>query len=159
MPRLIGERATSRRRAGVGARLRVTVGLVVAGWVLAGCSLVGQGCGSTLGTPACTHAPTGPPGGMSKDAAIAAARRLAPAAGAELAVVWAAVEHDPFAPQGDVRWAWMVRLTGVFAAPPCPTQDPDAASRPNASVACVDGDGGLDVVLDYYTGAFVGWTN
>jgi len=104
---------------------------------------------------------------MSKDAAIAAARRLAPAAGAELAVVWAAVEHDPFAPQGDVRWAWMVRLTGVFAAPPCPTQDPDAASRTNASVAsrtnasvaCVDGDGGLDVVLDYYTGAFVGWTN
>jgi len=96
---------------------------------------------------------------MSKDAAIAAARRLAPAAGAELAVVWAAVEHDPFAPQGDVRWAWMVRLTGVFAASPCPTQDPDAASRTNASVACVDGDGGLDVVLDYYTGAFVGWTN
>jgi len=104
MPRLIGERATSRRRAGVGARLRVTVGLAVAGWVLAGCSLVGQGCGSTLGTPACTHAPTGPPGGISKDAAIAAARRLAPAAGPELAVVWAAVEHDPFAPQGDVRW-------------------------------------------------------
>ena len=72
---------------------------------------------------------------------------------------WAAVEHDPFAPQGDVRWAWMVRLTGVFAAPPCPTQGPGAMSRPNASVACVDGDGGLDVVLDYYTGAFVGWTN
>jgi hypothetical protein len=53
----------------------------------------------------------------------------------------------------------MVRLTGVFAAPPCPTQGPGAMSRPNASVACVDGDGGLDVVLDYYTGAFVGWTN
>jgi hypothetical protein len=131
---------------------RATVLAAVAALVLAGCTLVGQDC--------CTHPPTGAPGGMSEDAAIAAARRLAPTSTAEPTVIWAQIEHDPFAQHGanDARLVWEVRLQGPFAVAPCPSGFLDAPPS-LGSKACVDGDSGLIVVLDYYSGAFIGWTH
>jgi hypothetical protein len=118
---------------------------------VAGCSFIGQTC-------ACTQAPSHPPGGLSQEAAVAAAERAAPAASTGLQFVWASVERDPFLPsdRSDARPVWEVRLEGSLTAPPCPSGFLDV--RPSsADKACLDGEGGLVAVLDYYSGAFVGW--
>lgn len=157
---LPGQLARLVRRIAVDAWLRAAVGLAIAGWVLAGCGFVGQGCGSMVGRPACTHAPSHPPGGLSQDAAVAAAARAAPAASTDLTVVWASVERDPFVPRdtSDARLAWEVRLEGSLAAAPCPSGFLDLPPS-SADKTCLDGQGGLIVVLDYYSGAFVGWSH
>jgi len=104
--------------------------------------------------------PSGPPGGLPSDAAIAAAQRLAPPAAAEPAAIWASIEQDPFASSGpsDARLVWEVRLQGSFAVSPCPS---GFLNRPPSlgDTACLDGDSGLIVVLDYFSGALVGWTH
>ena len=142
-----------------GTLIRAAVGLAVAGSLLAGCGVFGLGCGSSVGTPACTFPPTAPPNGLSRETAIATARRLAPVTAAAPDAVWATAQRDPFARQGAERWVWEVRLAGAFTAPACPTGMPEPLSPPDGSTPCVDGDGGLVVVLDFYTGALVGWTN
>jgi hypothetical protein len=124
------------------------------------------GCAAATPSPsptecACASLPlTGPPGGLSRDAAIAAAKRLAPPSSAEPTVVWAYVESDPFASPGtsDGRPVWEVRLQGLFAASPCPSGFEDYAPKPS-DTACLDGDSGIIVVLDYYSGAWLGWSH
>lgn len=120
---------------------------------LGACSLYGQTC--------CTHPPTGAPGGLSREAAIARARAIAPGSGSSTTVVWASIETDPFAPRGSAPpgpLVWMVRLQGSLHASPCPSGFLDRPASPS-DAACLDHDGGIDVVLDYFTGDLVGWTH
>lgn len=116
------------------------------------------GGGLPLESPACTHGPTGAPGGLSEAAAVAAARMVAPVSSPAPTLVWAAVEEDPFsAPAtGPRRLVWEVRLQGMVGVSPCPSglfeRQPTVTDG-----ACLDADSGLIVVLDYFTGSFVGW--
>lgn len=154
MRRLKGVRARTRRGALLGS---LVGGLLAAS--LAGCGGVVGGCDGLLFAAACTHGPTAAPGGLSQEAAIAAARRQAPAASPDPSLVWAEIEPDPFAPPGsaDRRLVWEVRLQGSsLTAPACPSGFLDRAASPS-DPACLDGDGGLIVVLDYFSGAFLGW--
>ena len=130
---------------------------------VAGCAIASPQATPTPVVSGCacaTLAQSGPPGGLSRDAAIAAAQRLAPPAGAEPEVVWASIEQDPFASPGtsDASLVWEVRLQGSFASSPCL---PGLLDRPPslADKACLDGYSGLVVVLDYFSGALIGWTH
>ncbi len=124
--------------------------------VLAGCggaSPVPSGGGAEP-TSCCTHGPTEAPGGLSPDEAIAAARRYA-AGGNDAAVIWAATESDPFArPNGAV--VWEVRLATGLAGPSCPSEVLGRLPSPSDAF-CLDQDGGVIVVLDFFSGAFRGW--
>ena len=136
--------------------------------VLAGCASspsavpFGSCAGATAeASGACsTPLPTTPPGGLSREAAVAAAQRHAPASAAQPIVVWARVGPDPFTlpATSRTRLVWMVRLQGSFDASPCPSGYLD--KLPSASdPACLDNEGGLVVVLDVFTGALIGWTH
>lgn len=143
----------------VGLALLVAIGAT-------GCTAVPgapNGCGGSVGgaVPACSHIPTSPPGGISQDAAIAAARRAAPRASGDPAVIWvAAIEHYPFADQyaGAPSWVWEVRLQAAFVASPCSSGFLEAFPTPS-DPACLDQDSGLVAVLDYASGALLGWTH
>jgi hypothetical protein len=124
---------------------------------------VANGCGRAIegAVPACSHISTAPSGGLSKDAAIAAAHTVAPKASSDPTVIWAAaVERSPFAAPNasEDSWVWEVRLQGAFAASPCPSGFLDAFPTPS-DPACLDQDSGLVAVLDYYSGAMLGWTH
>ena len=128
---------------------------------VAGCAAASPATPTPVASCACvTSGPSGPPGGLSRDEAIAAARRYAPPARAEPAVVWASIEQDPFASPGasQARVVWEVRLQGSFAASPCPSgfleRQPSSADQ-----TCLDGDSGLVAVIDYFSGALIGWTH
>lgn len=130
--------------------------------VLAACSappLVSPGdCNAAVSaSAACTHGPTEAPGGLSRDAAITAARRFAPSGGADALLVWVAPESNPFAPRPSVgSLVWEVRLAGSMSAAPCPSgfldREPTMSDPP-----CLDRDAGLIVVLDFFSGTFLGW--
>ena len=117
-------------------------------------------CNSLAQAPS-THGPTAAPGGISQDAAITKAREVAPSSGASTTVVWASIESDPFAPRGTAPpgpLVWIVRLQGGLSASPCPSGFLDQSPSPSDS-ACLDRDGGIDVVLDYFSGDLRGWTH
>jgi hypothetical protein len=119
---------------------------------LAGCQALG------LGDQA-THGPTAAPGGLTRDAAIARALAMIPRASASPTVVGASIESDPFAPRGAAppgRLTWIVRVQGGLAESVCPS---DWLDRPASASdgPCVDQEGGMDVVLDFFTGELVGW--
>jgi hypothetical protein len=125
---------------------RIVAGTVIAGSVFGACSPFGQ-------APS-THGPTAAPGGISRDAAITRAREVAPASSPAPTVVWASIESSPFVPRGNAPpgpLVWIVRLQGGLAASPCPSGFLDVPPSASSS-ACLDGDGGLDVVLDYFSG-------
>lgn len=134
-------------------------GAVFAAILLAGCGLAESGCGS--GAAGCTQGPTAAPGGLSREDAVARARALAPGSNASASVVWASIETDPFAPRGSAppgRLVWIVRLQGTRGISPCPSgflEGPPDASVPG----CLDGDGGIDVVIEYFSGTLLGWTH
>jgi hypothetical protein len=115
-------------------------------------------CALTM-SPQTTHGPTAAPGGLSKDAAITLALREAPASSPAPTVVWASIESNPFYPRGNNPTGplvWIVRLQGGLSASPCPSGSLDRL--PSASDAvCLDQDGGVDVVLDYFSGDLLGW--
>ena len=72
---------------------------------------------------------------------------------------WAAIEPDPFLHGMDaVPLVWEVRFQGGLAAPSCSpgflAVPPSVADR-----ICLDDDGGVIAVLDYFTGAFIGWSH
>jgi hypothetical protein len=144
--------------------MRLVGGIVVAGLLLAGCAATPSnepsGCGGSIpgASAACaTQGSTGAPGGLSRDAAIAAARRLAPSAATEPTLIWASIGDYPFSPASPVnRPVWMVRLEGPFAASPCPAGFLERYPSPSDGV-CLDSSSGLVVVIDYFTGAFLGW--
>lgn len=148
---------------------RVVAGFVATGMLLGGCSaspspsslVRPSGCdGAVAGASAACATPitTGPPGGLSRDAAIAAALRLAPSSANEPSVIRASVADDPFTwPEPtNPRVVWEVRLQGSFAASPCTTGFLDKLPT-LADPACLDSESGLVVVLDYFSGAFIGW--
>lgn len=133
------------------ALVRLMAGVILASIVLAACSPRGQTC--------CTHGPTGAPGGISQEAAITKAREVAPGSGPSTAVTWASIEGDPFAPRGTAPsgpLVWIVRLQGGLTASPCPSALLDNLPSPSDS-ACLDRDGGINVVLDYFSGDLLGW--
>ena len=151
------ERTISRRRL-VGLAVAVAV-------VTTACAATPgtpNGCGGSVGgpSPACSHAPSAPPGGLSQDAAIAAARKVASQASGALTVVWAGTsEVSPFgAPNAGDSWVWEVRLQGPLEASPCPSGFLEVVPTPS-DPACLDQDSGLVAVLDYYSGALLGWTH
>jgi len=117
--------------------------------LLGGCGGSAAGAG-----PACTHGPTAAAGGLSRDAAIASARRVAPPANGDPKVIWASIEPDPFSTQGTSErpLVWEVRLEGAFAASPCPSGLLEFLPTPS-DAACVDQESGLIAVLDYDSGA------
>jgi hypothetical protein len=112
------------------------------------------------GCACATADPTGPPGGLSRDEAIAAALRQAPSGAAEPSVIWASIEQDPFAAPvtSGARLVWEVRLQVSFAASPCPSGFLERVPS-TADPACLDSDSGLVAVLDIFSGALVGWTH
>jgi hypothetical protein len=123
---------------------------------------VPNGCGGFAAgaSPACTHGPTAAPGGLSQAAAIAAARRVAPLASGDPAVIWASIEHSPFAANGtgERTLVWEVRLQAAFAASACPSGFLEVFPTPS-DPACLDQESGLIAVLDYYSGTLLGWTH
>jgi len=136
---------TARGRAGS------LTSLLLACFLLAGCSVTMP--------PQATHGPTAAAGGLSKDAAIALALREAPASSPAPTVVWASIESNPFYPRGNNPpgpLVWIVRLQGGLTSSPCPSGFLDRL--PSASdAACLDQDGGVNVVLDYFSGDLLGW--
>ncbi len=155
--------------ARVGLVLLLLLALVVVLAVLSGANpsiLRDVSDGIDLPTPdrgqtCCTHGPTGAPGGLSHEAAIARAIEVAPVSGTAPSVIWAGVESDPFVPGGLAtpgRLVWVVRLQGGLTPSACPTgflELPPMAS----SSACLDVEGGVNVVLDYFTGELLGWVH
>lgn len=135
------------------ALVRLLGSLALVGSVLAACSLM---------QPPTTHGPTAAAGGISKDAAIALALKALPATSRGVpVVVWASIENDPFAPRGNVPpgpLRWVVRLQGGMTTSPCPSGWLDRVAT-TSDPACLDADGGIDVVLDYYSGAVLGWVH
>ena len=146
---------------------------VIAGFVSAACGEAWRpaptangpsGCGAEAAATveasyACaTRMPTLPPGGISRDEAIAAALRLAPASAGQPTVVWAMTDSNPFAPlsTADRGLVWEVRLQGSFAASPCPARFLERLPSPS-DPACLDVESGLGAVIDIYTGALIGW--
>lgn len=133
--------------------------LLLAGVIVTACATASQTATPTAGVscPCATTALTAVPGGLSRDAAIAAAQRYAPPAATKPTVVWAWIAQDPFASPSasGVRLVWEVRLQGSMAASPCPSA---SFARP-PDEECLDGYSGLVVVLDVYTGALIGWTH
>jgi hypothetical protein len=107
-----------------------------------------------------TSALTSPPGGLSRDEAIAAAERLAPSAGTKPAVIWASINRNPFDLPGvsEASLVWEVRLEWSFSVSPCPSGFLDRLPS-LADPACLDGDSGLIVVLDVFSGDLIGWTH
>ena len=133
------------------ALAQLMAGVMVVGVALAACNSLAQ-------APS-THGPTAAPGGISQDAAITKAREVAPSSGPSTTVVRASIESDPFAPRGTAPpgpLVWIVRLQGGLAASPCPSGFLDKMPLPSDS-ACLDRDGGIDVVLDYFSGELLGW--
>ena len=135
--------------------------------VVAAAACTGQpgslgGCGGSVAgaSAACSHGPTAAPGGLSQDAAIAAARRVAPSASGDITVVWASIETDPFDASGTAErpLVWEVRLEAAFAASPCPSGFLEVGATPS-DPACVDQESGLVAVLDYRSGSLLGWTH
>lgn len=130
---------------------------VIAGSVLAGCALGGGGCDSLAGQAACTHGPTAAAGGLSMDAAVARAREVGPAS-TSATNFSAHIASDPFqidrnAPPG--RLVWIVYLQGGVAASPCPSEYENTTPE-SSMLTCLDSYGGIEVVLDYFTGALIG---
>lgn len=140
-------------------------------------ALVLAGCGGTVPSPrpsdeqaqpscaavpgpslGCIEATPLPSGGITREAAIAAARQSL-AGGTSAAVVWASVETSPLIPNQVGPVVWEVRLAGGLSGlTPCPSgwldHWPTASDPP-----CADSDGGIVVVLDYSTGALIGWAH
>ncbi len=141
------------------ARVGLVGAMLFAALIVGGCDA--RSLTDPLGQTCCTHGPTGAPGGLSRDAAIARALEVAPVSSALPAVIWAEVESDPFVPRGNATpgpLVWIVRLQGALTPSACPTGFLDVPPAATSS-ACLDMDGGLDVVLDYFTGELLGWVH
>ena len=145
------------------ALLALTVGLAAAA-----CATTGPTPSMTVAPPAVitpgpdevpsanpSHGPTAPPGSISADQAVAAAR-AGTSGGAGATILSAVVGDDPFVPG---RLAWLVRLQG-FNAATCPNADtsvpPPTKVGPSAA-PCLDGEGGAWAVVDPVTGTLMGW--
>jgi hypothetical protein len=115
-----------------------------------GCGDPGQGGPS----PACTYPPTAPPGVVGEEAAIARARAAVSDGDATTTVVWAVVDRaSSGVPPGHV---WVVRLEGAgLDQSPCPSGYLDGPSD-LAAPPCLDGEGGLDVVMDAFSTEVLG---
>jgi hypothetical protein len=114
---------------------------------------------------ACACAPTPapitpPPGAVSRDEAIAAAKQRAPSSTSSVAVGWSRIQQNPFSatPAND-HLVWMINLTGTFPIASCPPDVERPSGAPPSLPPCLWKDGGLTAVLDIYTGVLIGWEN
>lgn len=157
-PALVAQRWASHHRD-----VRIGV-FVMAMLMLVACSsapgtVAQQPLGWCAGAPeastGCTPGVAAAPGGLVQAAAVAAARG-AVNGGPDATVVWAAVASSPYVLPGPGPLVWMVRLAGPLASPPCPADWLAHVATPS-DPACLDQDGGIIVVLDYYSGAVLGW--
>jgi hypothetical protein len=115
-----------------------------------------SGCANAC---ACVSLPTPAPGAISEEAAVAAAKQNAPPSVDEPSVIWAHVALNPFEPRaGEVPLVWEVRLQGGLALSSCAPGFLDRYPTPS-DPSCLDRDGGLVVVLDQFTGKFLGWAH
>jgi hypothetical protein len=120
--------------------------LVVVALLCAGCTYC-----CALATPQLTA----PPGAITRDAAIAAAKREAPATSVDPKVGYAVVQTNPFPGSGSSdQLVWQVSLLAPFAVPTCA---PGVDRTPLQSDAPCVMDGGLQAVIDVYTGQLLGW--
>jgi hypothetical protein len=107
-----------------------------------------------------TPAPiTPPPGAISRDDAIAAAKRQAPPASAGLTIGWVQVQHNPLATdQSNAQLVWLVNLLGTFPLLTCPPDVDRPGPFPGPSLqSCVWKDEGLVAVIDMFSGQLIGW--
>lgn len=157
---------------------------ILAGVIVAGCSAlsaatpsvqttpiatsvgVSSGCGgeatagdsgAAIPSPACSHPPSAPPGAISREAAISAARSAVGDTQAQADVIGADVGQNGFgAALPGHPWLWQVRLNGpALRLSPCPSgnldREPDWSAAP-----CLDEEQGLWVVVDAFTGQVLG---
>jgi len=128
--------------------------LLLVVFLSAGCDVV-----SPFANTCCTHGPTAAPGGLSEAAATARAVAVAPWTSEETTVIWASIESNPFVPRGanpPGPLVWIVRLAGGLDLAPCPSGMLDRVPNPS-DAACRDVDGGVDVVIDFFSGDLLGW--
>jgi hypothetical protein len=113
------------------------------------------------GTGCAAVPPTLAPGALTKDQAIAAAIRQAPAGITNPTVEWATAGQNPFAPSSSAP-VWLVRLDGTADIPTCAPgylhRVPSPSDRPCLGNQLGKAPHGLVVVLDPYTGALLGWS-
>ena len=150
--------------------------VLVAGLALAGCtaapSLVSSApptampsapaasCGGgPQASGSCVVPLTPAPGAMSREAAIAAALAAVPGASSAW-VEWSSLSPSPFVePAGSGPVVWEVRLAGrQLPQPTCPADWLSHYPSPS-DAPCLDQDHGLIVVLDQFSGAFLGWAH
>lgn len=105
---------------------------------------------------ACSYPPTPPAGAVSRDAAVAAALRTIPGVDPATKVVNVIVDSDPL---GSGRQIWMVRLGEPLALPSCSCDPTLWTPAPASEKPCLDGDGGVWVLVDIMTGSVLGWTH
>ena len=126
-------------------RVSATPALLAAALLFSGC------CGCVRATPQIT-APTG---AITRDAAIAAAKRQAPPSSTDPTVGWAVVRPNPLSSDTTNQLVWQVNLLGPFAAPTCSPgifdQIPVQSDQP------CEIEGWLQAVIDIYTGQLLGW--
>ena len=147
---------------GVALRLLVIAGLVSA----AACTAPNVTPPPSVAKPSfpaatcsCIEETPTPPGGITRADAIARARAAVPIIGVTPpTVVWASVTANPFQEGLHPDPVWLVRLQGSIAAPSCPPDLGDRVPSPS-SPACLDIDQGVDVALDLYSGAVIGYSN
>ena len=152
------------------AVLALVVGSLYGAFGPAGTSSPNAAAGPVTGTASpspvpensclCTEPPPTPPaGGISQQAAEHRALALVPQSGtSSLRIVWIAFGYDPF-----VAWnapnrkpVWTVRIEGAIAAPTCVPgyfNHDESTTDP----MCLDNEGGVDVVLDFYDGSLIGF--
>jgi hypothetical protein len=119
---------------------------VVAALVCAGCTCCAVPTAPQL---------TAPPGAITRDAAIAAALRGAPATSVDPKVGWAIVRTNPFVGSDSEQLVWQVSLLAPFAVPSCAPSVFDRTPV-QSDAPCMVNDG-LQAVVDIYSGELLGW--
>ena len=144
-----------------GGRL-VAAGALAAAIAACSSGVIGPGtggcgnAGSAVASPACSSPPTAPPGAAGQEAAVARARTAAGDSGATATVVWATVQPGGGQDTSGHEWLWVVRLEGRgLKQSPCPSGSLDD-TRSISAPLCLDGEGGLDVVMDALTTEVLG---
>lgn len=155
----MGQRGSICIRAAA-ARLVTTVlvGLALAACTSATVPGTGDCGGSGQGgpSPACSYPPTAPPGVADEASAIARARDAVAHGDATTTVVWAAVQPAGSDVPPEHDWLWVVRLEGPgLDQSPCPSGYLDGAIDLSAP-PCLDGEGGIDVVMDAFSTEVLG---
>ena len=128
-----------------------------AAWAVTSTSPPPSATVNPMPTSCCTHGPTAAAGALTGDVAISIALAAVPSSGGTLTVVWARPVDNPVRRAGgQPETVWAVRLQGSIAAPSCPPGELEVALPPSAP-PCLDNDGRVNVTIDPFPGAVLGW--